>query len=124
MANIRTKIDEWEVKDLEDNSTTRVYVEHNTEMGNKSVPGIQVHCAGRIVNYEPLHTERWAYAAKKAMQTEYLIEGDSWMVHEDNYIKHFLVLGEKLKARIEVKVRSNSKPVTKEYELPFVIESN
>jgi ribosomal protein S8 len=46
------------------------------------------------------------------------------MEYEDNYIKHLLVLGDKPKARIELKVRSNSKPVIKEYELPFAIESN
>ena len=122
MANIQTTIDAWEIKDLEDNSTISVYVAHNTEMGNQSVPGLQVICAGKIVNYEPLHTERWAYAAKKMNQTEYLIEDGSWTIYEDTFIKHFLVtVGETLKAKIEVKVRSKDKPVTKEYELPFVI---
>jgi hypothetical protein len=74
-----------------------------------------------IVNYEPLHTERWAYAAKKANQTECLVEDSSWTIHADTYIKHFLVAGEKLKAKIEVKVRSKDKPVIKEYDLPFVL---
>jgi hypothetical protein len=54
MANIKTTIDEWEVKDLEDNSTFSISVLHNTEMGNNAQPGIQVICAGKIVNYEPL----------------------------------------------------------------------
>ena len=121
MPNIKTKIDEWEVKDLEDNSVISIYVEHNTEMGNNSLPGIQVYCAGNIVNYEPLHVERWAYAAKKANQSEYLIEGSSWMVYEDTYIKHSLVTGGKLKAKVAVKVRSKDNPVIKEYELPFAI---
>jgi hypothetical protein len=45
MSNIKTTVDEWEVKDLEDNSTISVYVAHNTEMGNKFLPGVQVMCA-------------------------------------------------------------------------------
>jgi hypothetical protein len=121
MANIKTKIDEWEVTDLEDNSVIRVYVEHNTEMGNNSQPGIQVTCFGHFVNYEPLHVERWAYAAKKQNSAEYLIADSSWTVHEDTYIKHFLVTGEPLKAKIAVKVKSKSEPIVKEYALPFSV---
>jgi hypothetical protein len=121
MANIKSKIDEWEVKDLEDNSTIRVYVEHNTEMGNNSVPGIQVWTAVGIVNYEPLHTARWAYAAKKAGQQEFFIADSSWTVYEDTYIKNSLILGETLKAKIEVKVRSSDNAIVKEYELPFTL---
>ncbi|MEP6749176.1 MAG: hypothetical protein ABJB86_15690 [Bacteroidota bacterium] len=119
MANIKTTVDEWEVMDLEDNSTISVYVTHNTEMGNQSVPGLQVMTMGMTVNYEPLHVERWTYAAKKANQTEYFVADGSWTHYEDRYIKHYLVMGEKLKARVEVKVRSKDKPVVKEYELPF-----
>ncbi|MGC4103990.1 hypothetical protein [Ferruginibacter sp.] len=122
MPNIQTTIDEWEIKDLEDNSTIRVHVSHNTEMGNNSQPGLQVICMGNIINYEPLHAERWAYAAKKAQQQEYFIENGSWTVYDDTFIKHYLVTGEKLKAKVEIKVRSKSKPVVKEYELPFVLE--
>jgi SRSO17 transposase len=96
-------------------------VEHNTEMGNNSVPGIQVMCFGQMVNFEPLHVERWAYAAQKQNATEYLITDSSWTVHEDTYIKHFLVTGEPLKAKIAVKVRSKSQPVVKEYVLPFTV---
>ena len=121
MPNIRTKIDEWEVRDLEDNSKIRVFVEHNSEMGNQSLPGIQVQVMGKMVNYEPLHIERWAYAAKKANQKEYLIEDGSWTAFEDTYVKTLLVIDEKLKAKIEVKVRSSEKPVVKEYELPFQV---
>lgn len=119
MANIKTKIDEWEVRDLEDNSLISVYVEHNTEMGNQSLPGIQVLSMGYIINYEPLHVERWAYAAKKAKQTEFFIEDGSWNALPDTYIKHSLVLGSPLKAKVAVKVRSKDQPVIKEYELPF-----
>lgn len=122
MANVKTVIDQWEIKDLEDNSSIGVCVMHNTEMGNNGVPGLQVMCAGKIINYEPLHTERWAYAAKKAGTQEYLLESDSWMVYEDTFIKHYLVTGEKLAAKIAIKVRSKDKPVVKEYELPFVLE--
>jgi hypothetical protein len=123
MPNIRTKVDEWEVRDLEDNSKIRVYVEHNSEMGNQSLPGLQIQTLGRFVNYEPLHVERWAYAARKANQTEYLIEDGSWMAYPDTYVKASLVVEEKLKAKIEVKVRSSAKAIVKEYELPFTLET-
>ena len=123
MANIKTKVDEWEVKDLEDNSTITVHVSHNTEMGNGSLPGLQVFCMGRFVNHEPVITERRAYAAKKAGTTEYLLADESWMVYEDTYVKHSLLTGNQLKARIEVKVRSRDKAVIKEYELPFSADS-
>jgi len=122
MANVKTTIDEWEVKDQEDNSCISVYVSHQTEMGNKSLPGLQVLCAGKIVNYEPLHIERWLYAARKNNQTEFLLEDGSWTVYDDTYIKQFLVSGDQLKARIEIKVRSKDKPVIKEYALPFPAE--
>lgn len=126
MSNIKTKIDEWEVTDLEDNGVLRIYVEHNTEMGNRGVPGIQVWwtVAGgtSIVNYEPVHVERWAYQAQKAGVTDYLLADYSWVNHEDTYIKNSLVLGDKLKARVSVKVRSKKEPITKEYELPFTLE--
>jgi len=122
MANVKTIIDEWEVKDQEDNSCISVYVSHQTEMGNKSLPGLQVLCAGKIVNYEPLHVERWLYAARKNSQTEFLLEDGSWIVYDDTYIKQFLVCGDQLKARIEIKVRSKDKPVIKEYALPFPAE--
>jgi 3-deoxy-D-arabino-heptulosonate 7-phosphate (DAHP) synthase len=95
-------------------------------MGNRGVPGIQVWytIAGgtSIVNYEPVHVERWAYQAQKAGETEYLLTDYSWVNHEDTYIKNSLVLGEKLKASVSVKVRSKKEPVTKEYELPFILE--
>jgi 3-deoxy-D-arabino-heptulosonate 7-phosphate (DAHP) synthase len=126
MANIKTKIDEWEVTDLEDNGVLRVYVEHNTEMGNRGVPGIQVWytVAGgtSIVNYEPVHVERWAYQAQKAGETDYLLTDYSWINHEDTYVKNSLILGEPLKAKVSVKVRSKKEPIIKEYALPFAVE--
>ena len=120
MANIKTIIDTWEVTDLEDNSAISVQVSHHTEMGNKSLAGLQIVCMGKIINYEPLHVERWMYAAKKANQAEYLLEDGSWIAWADTYIKQFLITGDVLKAKIEVKVRSKDKPVMKEYELPFI----
>ncbi len=120
--NIKTRIDEWEVRDFEDNSVISVLVEHNTEMGNRSLPGLQVVCAGNFVNYEPLHVQRWAYEAKKTGRNEFLIESPSWMVYEDRFVKHYLVMGDKLKAKVSVKVRSKDKAVEKEYELPFTLE--
>ncbi len=126
MSNIKTKIDEWEVRDLEDNGVLRIYVEHNTEMGNRGVPGIQVWytVAGStsIVNYEPVHVGRWAYQAQKAGETDFLLADYSWINHEDMFIKNSLVLGEKLKAKVSVKVRSKKEPVTKEYDLSFKFE--
>lgn len=126
MSNIKTKVDEFEVRDLEDNGVLRIYVEHNTEMGNRSVPGIQVWytIAGgtSIVNFEPLHVERWAYQAQKQQVESYLLTDYSWVTYEDTYIKNYLVLGEPLKARVEVKVRSKAKPIIREYDLPFSLE--
>lgn len=120
MSNVKTVIEEWAVKDLEDGSSLKIGVVGNTEMGNESKPGIQVHYLGYTVNFEPVIVERWAYQAGKAGVTEYLLEDYSWMVHEDQYIKNYLVLGSPLKARVEVKSRS-SKPVVKEYPLPFEV---
>jgi hypothetical protein len=121
MTNIRTKIDEWEVRDLEDNSALRIYVENCTELGNQGRPGIQVQYMGQYVTFEPLAVERWAYQAQKAGKTELLLEDKSWLAHEDQYVKNWLVLGAPLKARVEVKTRS-SKPKVREYDLPFQLE--
>ncbi len=121
MTNIRTKIDEWEVRDLEDNSALRIYVENCTELGNQGRPGIQVQYMGQYVTFEPLAVERWAYQAQKAGKTELLLEDKSWLAHEDQYVKNWLVLGSPLKARVEVKTRS-SKPKVREYALPFEVE--
>jgi hypothetical protein len=126
MANIKTKIDEWELLDLEDNGRLRIYVEHNTEMGNQGVPGIQVWytVAGgtSIVNFEPLHVARWAYQARKNNQDALLLDDYSWNQRPDTYVQNFLVIGETLKARVVVKVQSSPTPTTKEYELPFQLE--
>ncbi|MCP1382629.1 hypothetical protein [Runella salmonicolor] len=126
MSNIKTKIDEFEVRDLEDNGILRIYVEHNTEMGNRGVPGIQVWytIAGgtSIVNFEPLHVQRWAYQAQKQNVQEYLIADNSWTTYEDTYIKNYLIIDETPKARVEVKVRSKKAPIIREYDLPFLLE--
>jgi hypothetical protein len=121
MTNMRTTLDEWEVRDLEDNSALRIYVERCTELGNQSKPGIQVVYMGNFVTYEPLAVERWAYQAAKAGVTDYLLEDKSWMVHEDQYVKNYLITGSPMKARVEVKTRT-SKPKVREYELPFELE--
>ena len=120
MANQKNIIEEWAVKDLEDGSSLTITVMNCTELGNQSLPGIQVYYLGYIVNYEPLITERWAYQASKAGVTDYLLEDYSWMVHDDQFIKNYLVLGSPLKARVQVKTRS-SKVITKEYDLPFEV---
>lgn len=118
MSNIKTIIEEWAVKDLEDGSSLNISVIDCTELGNESKPGIQVCFMGNIINYEPLIVERWAYQAGKKGLTEYLLADQSWHVYDDQYVKNYLVLGSPLKARVEVKTRS-SKPVIKEYPLPF-----
>jgi len=123
MSNIKTKLDEWEVRDLEDNSSLRIYVESATELGNRSLPGIQILYMGHFVTYEPLAVERWAYQAYKAGKTEYLLEDKSWMAHEDQYVKNWLIIGSPLKARVEVKTRT-SRPKVREYALPFELEES
>lgn len=122
MANETTILDTIEVRDLEDNSKLTVIVMSCTELGNSGVPGLQVHYLGYIVNFEPLHVERWAYQARKAGKEVLLLEDYSWNVHADQYIRNSLVLGSPLKARVEVKTRSKSNPVVREYPLPFEIE--
>lgn len=119
MANVKTRIDEWSVRDLEDGSSLNIAVDSCTELGNHAKPGIQVHFFGTIVNFEPLIVERWAYQAKKEGVTELLLKDKSWMAHEDRYIKIYLVTGKPLKAKVVVKTRS-SEDVIKEYELPMV----
>lgn len=121
MSNIKTIIEEWAVKDLEDGSSLSISVLSCTELGNGSKPGIQVCFMGNIINYEPLHVERWAYQAAKTGSTEYLLADHSWQVHEDQYVKNYLVTGSPLKAKVEVKTRS-SKPIIKEYVLPFELD--
>lgn len=120
MSNIKTTIEEWSVKDLEDGSSLNINVIGCTELGNQSKPGIQVCFMGNILNFEPLLVERWAYQATKAGVTEYLLEDYSWAVHEDQYIKNYLVMGSPLQAKVEVKTRS-SKPVIKMYPLPIEV---
>lgn len=121
MSNIKTIIEEWAVKDLEDGSSLSISIIACTELGNDAKPGIQVCFMGNTINYEPLHVERWAYQAGKAGVAEYLLQDHSWMAHEDQYVKNFLVTGSPLKAKVEVKTCS-SKPVIKEYVLPFEVE--
>ncbi|ATC63893.1 hypothetical protein CMV30_07990 [Nibricoccus aquaticus] len=122
MSDTCTLLDEFQVRDLEDNSTITIIVEHHTEIGNRSQPGLMVRYMGQVVNFEPCHVERWAYQATKAKQDVYFLADYSWAVHADQFVKNSLVLGDKLKARVEVKVRSKSKPVVKEYELPFTVD--
>jgi hypothetical protein len=86
MANVVTPIEEWSVKDLEDNSSLRINVQSCSEMGNNSKPGIQVMFLGYIINFEPNIVEQWVYKAGKQGVTEYVLS-DSWMVHTDQYIK-------------------------------------
>lgn len=120
MANVKTILDEWAVKDLEDGSSLTVTVINCTELGNQSLPGIQVLYMGNTINFEPNIVERWAYQASKTSDAAFLLTDYSWTAHEDQFIKNYLVPGSPLKARVEVKTRS-SKVISKEYELPFEI---
>lgn len=120
MANVKTVLDQWSVRDLEDNSNINVLVESCTELGNHAKPGVQIMCMGQFVTYEPNIAEQWAYRAGKQGVSEYLLEDKSWMHYEDQYVKYYLVLGSPLKARISVKTRS-SRPNTRDYELPFEV---
>ena len=120
MANEKTVIEEWALKDLEDGSALRITVINCTELGNQSLPGIQVLFMGQTINFEPDIVERWAYQANKAGVSEYLLTDYSWMAHEDQFIKNYLIAGSPMKAKVEVKTRS-SKVISKEYELPFEV---
>src|SRR4051812_26887925 len=119
MANVITPIDEWSVKDLENNTSLKILVEGCSELGSNSKPGIRVMFLGYMIKFEPNTVEQWASKAGKEGVREYVLK-DSWMAHPNQYIKVSLVTGNPLKARVEVKTRS-SKPVAREYELPFQI---
>ena len=123
MSNVKTPVDSFEVKDLEDGSSLKIHVEHLTEAGNASKPGLQVHFLGNIVCFEPLMAEKLAYQAKKAGKAEHYLEDRSWAVHQDQFVKLFLVCGATPSVRVEVKTRSKSKPVVKSYELPFTLDA-
>src|SRR5688500_12463912 len=118
MSNIKTVIEEWSVRDLEDGSSLNISVLGCTELGNEAKPGVQVCYMGNTVNFDPLVVERWEYQAHKAGVPAYLLEAHSWMAHEDQYVKIYLLPGSPLKVKVEVKTRS-SKPVIKDYVLPF-----
>lgn len=120
MTNGKTIIDEWSVRDLEDGSSITITVVGCTELGNNALPGLQVMYMGYTVNYEPLKTEQWAYWAAKTGVTDYLLEDHSWLAHDDQFVKNYLLLGSQLKARVEVKTRS-SRVIMKEYDLPFEV---
>lgn len=123
MTNVKTPIDSFQVKDLEDGSSLSVHVESCTELGNAGLPGIQIHYLGGIICLEPSRVERYAYEARKAGSTEWFLADQSWTVHADQFIRTTVVFGgPRPKARVEVKTRSRSKPLVKEYELPFALE--
>jgi hypothetical protein len=122
MGNVKTPLDSFEVRDLEDNSTLSVHVEACTEVGNAGKPGVQVLYMGNIVCFEPLMAERLAYRARKEGAKEHYLADRSWAVHEDQFVKLYLELGPPPRVRVEAKTRSKSKPVVRSYELPFTFE--
>lgn len=87
MANEKTIIDEWAVKDLEDGSSLTITVVNCTELGNQSLVGLQVLYMGNIIKFEPNVVERWAYQATKAGVTDYRLEDKSWLAHDDQFVK-------------------------------------
>lgn len=121
MSNNKTIIEEWFVKDLEDSSNITIAVISCTELGNEGKPGLQVVFMGNIVNFEPVAVEKWVCQASKLDTKDYLLEDYSWMVHEDQFVKTYLLIDPVLKAKVEVKTRS-SKIISKEYELPFILD--
>ncbi len=123
MSNLKTLVDSFEVRDLEDNSTIKVHVEHCTEVGNAGKPGLQVLYMGNIVCFEPLMAAKLGYQATKAGKTEQYLEDRSWAVHQDQFVKLFLVLGAPPSVRVEVKTRSKGQPVVKTYPLPFSLDA-
>lgn len=122
MTNTKTPVDDFAVQDLEDGSQLRVFVEACTEVGNQGKPGLQVHYLGNIVCFEPLMAAKLAYQARKNGKTELYLEDRSWAVHDDQFVKLFLVLGAPPQVRVEVKTRSRQKPVVKTYALPFALD--
>lgn len=122
MSNTKTLVDSFEVRDLEDNSVIRVVAEHCTEVGNAGKPGLQVIYMGNIVCFEPLMAAKLAYQARKAGKSELWLEDRSWAVHQDQFVKLFLVLEKEPQVRVEVKTRSKTKPVVKTYALPFSLD--
>jgi hypothetical protein len=117
MGNVVTLIDEWSIKDLEDNTSLKILVEGCSELGNNARPGLRVMFLGYTINFEPNLVEQWVYKAVKEDVTEYVLK-DSWMVNANQYVKVALLIGNPLKARVEAKTKT-SKPMVKEYELPI-----
>lgn len=124
MSNDKTPVDQFEVLDLEDGKPITVHVEACTEVGNAGKPGLQVLYMGNIVCLEPLMAERLAYQARKAGASEHFLADRSWTPGEDQFVKLFLELGPPARLRVEVKVRSKSKPVVRAYDLPFGFEED
>lgn len=124
MTNVKTPVETLEVRDLEDGSTLTVHIESCTEVGNDGVPGMQVLFLGNIVCFEPRMANKLAYHARKAGQAELFLADRPWAVHENQYVKLFLVLGVPPAVRVEVKTRSKSKPAVKTYALPFSLEDD
>jgi hypothetical protein len=122
-----TKIDEWEVRDLEDDSVFRILVEHCEKLGNDNKPGLRIRYVIANTGYyfvvEPRGAAKWVYKARKASTDVYVVEDHSWLKHEDQFIRNSIVIAKDgaLKARVEVKVKSASKPKLKEYDVPFKV---
>ena len=123
MADISTLVEDWLIDSPDEDPSIRIRVTRHTEMGNLSMPGLQVHCADSLVDYEPVVTEHWAHSAKKMGVTEYLLEFLSWREYAGTHIKFYLLTGDTLKARVAVKFSDKDTPSVREYELPFTLAS-
>ncbi len=122
-----TKLDEWEVRDLEDDSVFRIIVEQCEKLGNDNKPGLRIRYVIANTGYyfviEPRSATKWAYQARKAGKGVFVVDNCSWLKHDDQFIRNSIVIGPEgsLKARVEVKVKSSSKPTMKEYDAPFKV---
>jgi hypothetical protein len=118
------KLDQFEVRDPDDNFNYRVMIEACETLGNYGKPGIRISYTvpglSSAAVFEPHLGKRWHAQAVKDGVTELLIKERSWMQYDDAWLKNYLVLGgDKLKVRVELKVKGNNEPEIREYDLPF-----
>jgi hypothetical protein len=124
MPDENTKLDSFEIRDLEDNFHYRVLVEHCASLGNYGKPGLRITYTVPGGTYfcvfEPYTAEKLHYEAKKSGENPFLHKRSSWLHYDNAWVKNYLVWGgDTLKARVEVKVKSADQPEAREYDLPF-----
>jgi hypothetical protein len=122
-ANItlRTVVDQWEITDPATGATFSVAVEFRPELGMRSLPGLMLHVMGRTVSFEPGQVERWVGQAVRARRAIYFLQDESWSDQAGQFVKIYLVRGQPLTVRVEVKVQGRPASMTREYALPFTV---